>query len=646
MSSAAAASMKRAATATASITNTLSSVTINPAARIATPTTLLASLACSLSTRSQQPCKRSYSTEATSSSTGTGRRSPRSYLKTGDRNSSSRIESLPNTSVHRNLPRTVKRLTEVPVPESFTATTTVAGDPVIVFQNNRILGDAKGLLKAYQVCRERGVETLGRLRAEDFAAVLGAVVEVGGLDLEGVVADMQAAGVKATDEIHAAAVKVLGLAQNDVATAVRYVHDLAQKSKETPARSQSQASTSEGIQEGTDASLAESVATAPKEVASIIYDALLEVLSNAGCAEASATILENMIARGVTPSISAFNSVIGAFAAADEMDSAVKYFNYLTARHSQQQQQSSSSSQSWPAPNETTYAHLINGHALRGRVTYATKYFQLLKASGLKPTTKSWSALIKAHCILGHPGEAQNQYQMMRKNGVPASKELLTDLIVSHGKALELNASIRFFYKMESVEEFEPSVGMYAALITAYVNVGDVLSAWKVYRQMIETAKPSTLEAATALVPLASTHIGKHPHYLRDSLRFSYIQGPHEPVVNGLMLACLQSPTPNPEGALEIYNQYTQALRTDESAPVPTYLAETLVGAHALKGDIPAALKVKSELLSSSSSGHSLTVYNYLLSGYALKKDAKGALSIWEEMRANGVVPNNASYEA
>jgi hypothetical protein len=94
---------------------------------------------------------------------------------------------------------------------------------------------------------------------------------------------------------------------------------------------------------------------------------------------------------------------------------------------------------------------------------------------------------------------------------------------------------------------------MYDKLLLAYVNVGDVLSGWKIYKTLKEIYPDNIPERPVGMQALAKAHFGKHPDYLRDMIKFSGVSLPLDMVISDLMNVTIRYG--QPDVALDLYKQ-------------------------------------------------------------------------------------------
>ncbi|KAI8826772.1 uncharacterized protein EV422DRAFT_511387 [Fimicolochytrium jonesii] len=278
-----------------------------------------------------------------------------------------------------------------------------------------------------------------------------------------------------------------------------------------------------------------------------IGNALIGVLAKGGYSEAARQILSGLAARGLAPTADAYAAVIKAFGEAGDVEAAEEIFNSMR--------------EAGVAPTSAVVSALIHGHASQGRITSAHKYFNDLLKLRLAQTPDAWTGMIRAHAVRGNVGDATDFYRRMRSAGLEAPSDAYAYLIKAHAKNKDVTGANKFLYKKELVRGFTPSPAMYAAMVDAYVAVGEINLAWRV------VAKAFGVEGkeipAIVVAPLARDAANKDLGYLAYLLRASGLSTSAKApdTVAALMEALLRDPssstrTPNAQAAIKLYTAF------------------------------------------------------------------------------------------
>ncbi|KAI8907925.1 hypothetical protein EDD86DRAFT_208503 [Gorgonomyces haynaldii] len=233
---------------------------------------------------------------------------------------------------------------------------------------------------------------------------------------------------------------------------------------------------------------------------------------------------------------------------------------------------------------DKSHLSLLKGHAARGEITLANKYFGLLKNSDLE--SQAYEHLIQVYSYRGLPGDCKQVYRKMRTKGLEVSSFGYEQLIRSHIADADITGANRWFYKKTIGY---PSVGMYAALVEAYVSGKDIIGAYRTVKDCFHTYQGAvgidkwTFIPKSVFEPLADQLQGKHTDYLVDRLNLSDFTG----VKRSSVLTKLMQTVTDPKQKLEIYQIFE-----NEGLRVPYVGYQTVIEAHGQLGNVDKGIQL------------------------------------------------------
>lgn len=199
-------------------------------------------------------------------------------------------------------------------------------------------------------------------------------------------------------------------------------------------------------------------------------------------------LVDAMDAARVQPDAAVWNSLITAAGRAGQLQRAFDVLDEMLSRASK--------------PNGRTYASLVDACARTGDKDLALRVYKRALREGFVGELRLYSSAIHA-CVKARDGAdldaAISVYSDMQRNGVSADSALYGVLMMAAGGARNLELTLDLQAEMER-EGLRPCNGTESALLTVYVQNGQLAEAQKIYLRMRTAGTVPHLHAINALL--------------------------------------------------------------------------------------------------------------------------------------------------
>mmetsp|Transcript_53895 Transcript_53895/g.157224 ORF Transcript_53895/g.157224 Transcript_53895/m.157224 type:complete len:1072 (-) Transcript_53895:98-3313(-) len=282
-----------------------------------------------------------------------------------------------------------------------------------------------------------------------------------------------------------------------------------------------------------------------EQVNAVVFGSVLKGYGRARNMERVASVFEEMLARGIKPSVVTYNAVIDACARNGQMERVPELLAGMRRRGLE--------------PNLITYSTLIKGFAQKGDMPSALSVLEdLKKEPGCKPDEVVYNTLLDGCLHAGLASEGERLFAEMQKQGVAPSNYTLTVLVKLLSQTSRLD---RVFELVEGTAlrfRFRSNSHVYGALVQACLTAREPLRAAGVYeraareRQQLEPRTCHNLVRALLSAGYRSKAVG----LLRSSLGLRGAGGPGErsgagqAADDGLLAECLESLLGSSDAAL------------------------------------------------------------------------------------------------
>ncbi|KAH6579271.1 hypothetical protein BASA61_010354 [Batrachochytrium salamandrivorans] len=300
-----------------------------------------------------------------------------------------------------------------------------------------------------------------------------------------------------------------------------------------------------------------------------ICNELVAVFAMAKQPEICKKLIARMLSVGIQPQIATFCQLLIAYCTIGDMDTAESLSDQIFEHGD-------------PIHAKIVREQLLAGFSKAGNITKTQKYFDQISQSIQPHTTSTYNSRMRVYCERGLPGDAFRIYREMRRDHIEANSETFTNLINVYGRAKNITAASRLYYKMEGVLGFKPSPEMQTAVLEAYLTAGDSLLAWRMVRHIVSphghvaksqklpnpdrdakiSGGPKLLLPTGMFSALAKDLSGKHIDYLRNRVDLSKIPiRARGAVLAKLMQAALVTDHHGPRDAklvMALYSEFTE----------------------------------------------------------------------------------------
>ncbi|KAH6570628.1 hypothetical protein BASA60_007608 [Batrachochytrium salamandrivorans] len=318
-----------------------------------------------------------------------------------------------------------------------------------------------------------------------------------------------------------------------------------------------------------DPSLAETNVPVTAVLNADICNELVAVFAMAKQPEICKKLIARMLSVGIQPQIATFCQLLIAYCTIGDMDTAESLSDQIFEHGD-------------PIHAKIVREQLLAGFSKAGNITKTQKYFDQISQSIQPHTTSTYNSRMRVYCERGLPGDAFRIYREMRRDHIEANSETFTNLINVYGRAKNITAASRLYYKMEGVLGFKPSPEMQTAVLEAYLTAGDSLLAWRMVRHIVSphghvaksqklpnpdrdakiSGGPKLLLPTGMFSALAKDLSGKHIDYLRNRVDLSKIPiRARGAVLAKLMQAALVTDHHGPRDAklvMALYSEFTE----------------------------------------------------------------------------------------
>ncbi|RDX81021.1 Pentatricopeptide repeat-containing protein, partial [Mucuna pruriens] len=208
------------------------------------------------------------------------------------------------------------------------------------------------------------------------------------------------------------------------------------------------------------------------------YNTLIDTYGKAGQLKEASETFEEMLKRGVAPTVVTFNTMIhicGNHGRLEEVSLLVQKMEELRC-----------------LPNTRTYNILISLYAKHNDIGMATKYFETMKEACLEPDLVSYRTLLYAYSIRKMVHEAEELVKEMDERGLEIDQYTQSALTRMYIEAGMLEQSLLWILRFHLAGNMTSEC--YAANIDAYGEHGHTLEAEKVFIWCQEQNNLSVLE--------------------------------------------------------------------------------------------------------------------------------------------------------
>jgi len=311
------------------------------------------------------------------------------------------------------------------------------------------------------------------------------------------------------------------------------------------------------------------------------YNLILRGFAKKGNVHGAERLLMQMESAGVQGTICSYNTVLDACSKAGNAEACEKWLSRML-RHG-------------PQVNVISFATTIYAWAKRGDEAKARCWFDRMTEANIEPDTVCYNSMIHACSITGNPEMAEQWMQEMQDRRIVPTVMTFTTLIDGCAKAGDLSRAEKWFNEMQE-HGIEPNLFTYCAMIDGCAKAANLARAEFWHDRMVEKG-------------------------LRPNMH----------IISAIINACAK------ECDVDAAEKWLSRLEQEGSCDVVAYTS--VIDACGKAGDPERALKIFQRMEASGLKPH-IVAYSALAKPFAYKGDWQKVEGFAEDMRRNGIMPN------
>eukprot|EP00257_Ricinus_communis_P027020 XP_025014434.1 putative pentatricopeptide repeat-containing protein At1g09680 isoform X2 [Ricinus communis] len=317
-----------------------------------------------------------------------------------------------------------------------------------------------------------------------------------------------------------------------------------------------------------------------------LYDVSVAGLCWAGQLDEAMQFLEDMLEKGMPPSVVAFNSVIAAYSRAGFEDNAHKAYKIMLMFGL--------------VPSSSTCSSMLLGLSKKGRLQEARDLLYKMIDKGLPVNKVAFTVLLDGYFKVGDTAGAHSLWYEMEARGICPDAIAFSAFIDGLSKAGLVEEAYEAFSEM-SKKGFVPNNFVYNSLIHGLCNCGKLHEALKLEREMRQKG---------LLPDIFTTNI----------------------IINGFCK----------EGRMKsAFDAFAEMHHIGVTPDTVTY--NTLIGGYCKVLDMVSADEFLNKMYASGWDPD-ITTYNIRIQGFCSSQKISRAVTMLDELIAVGVVPNTVTY--
>ncbi|KAL4198048.1 hypothetical protein AMTRI_Chr03g138270 [Amborella trichopoda] len=214
---------------------------------------------------------------------------------------------------------------------------------------------------------------------------------------------------------------------------------------------------------------------------------------------------------GLTPNLTAFNSLLSAFCKAKNVRKAQEIFDDMKDRFEPNSITYSILLEGWGKepnlpkareiflemidkncePDIVTYGIMIDSLCKAGRVEEATGYMKEMRSRGCIPTSYIYSILIHTYGVERSIGDAVDSFLEMEKDGIKADVAAYNALISAFCRAKKFKNVYRVLEEMDK-KSVAPNSRTCNIILNGLIGSGETDEAFRIFKRMIKHCEPDS----------------------------------------------------------------------------------------------------------------------------------------------------------
>jgi pentatricopeptide repeat protein len=224
-----------------------------------------------------------------------------------------------------------------------------------------------------------------------------------------------------------------------------------------------------------------------EQVNSVVFGSVLKGYGRSRRMERVTAVFQEMLSKGIEPSIATFNAVIDSCARNGQMHALPLFLKEMKARNLE--------------PNLITYSTMIKGFCQRGDIQSALqKLEELKKTTNLRPDEIVFNTLLDGCSSAGLVVEGERLLSEMRAEGIIPSNYTLTVMVRLLGQARRLDRALQLVEDVTTRYRFKTNSHVVSALIQACITNRDLKRAVAVFEKAAQERTPADSRTCQSLV--------------------------------------------------------------------------------------------------------------------------------------------------
>ncbi|KAL0910455.1 hypothetical protein M5K25_021440 [Dendrobium thyrsiflorum] len=351
------------------------------------------------------------------------------------------------------------------------------------------------------------------------------------------------------------------------------------------------------------------------------YNPLINALFSKGFADRALLFENDMLGRGVAPSVTTYNTIIYWLCKMGKVEEARRKFTEMESNGL--------------VLDVVSYNSLMYGYCRLGNVMEALSLFEDLRRARIVPTVRTFNIIIDGHCRLGALEKARKLKEYMIEFGCHPDVYTYTILVNGSCKTGDLAMAKAYFDEMLH-KGLQPDCFAYDTRIACELKHGDISGAFQLREEMVARGvSPDIITYNILLDGIFRTRDWDEAYWLWRKM-----------INDGLVPDCVTYTciihALCGKGHLDKAKKvFDRMLCNNVSPSVVTYTV--LIHAYASKGSFGIAYEFFVQMLQENVQPNEIT-YNALINGLCRTLNVRLAYRCFYEMQERGLSPNKYTY--
>ncbi|KAJ0977013.1 hypothetical protein J5N97_012487 [Dioscorea zingiberensis] len=271
-----------------------------------------------------------------------------------------------------------------------------------------------------------------------------------------------------------------------------------------------------------------------------------------------------------------------------------------------------------------SWTTMIDGYVRNGLAHEAFRMFSLMLASDVRPNEVTMISVLSACSQIGVLNLGKSAHAIMEKSDFDISVNLLNALVDMYGKCGCVDFARKVFDGMGIKDVFS-----WTSLLNGYAKSGDLVFARRIFDEMPER---NAVSWSSMIAGYSQANQPEKALNLFDEMVAASVE-PIDATLVSVLSSCAQT------GQLDlgrwIYDHYV----LEKQIKIGVKLANAFIDMYAKCGALSAAAELFNEMPE-----RDVVSWNSMIAGYAIHGHGEEALSLFEQMKSKGVLPDDITF--